>query len=78
MKCFARMLKIAARIAGARRRFACLDLNSVRTIIQLLDAAIVGVLATFGFWTARLQSSFGIRHQVNAIGGDEEQSKTLA
>ncbi len=42
-----------------------LDPGSGSLIVQLLVAAIVGILATFRFWKSRLLSIFGIREDSN-------------
>lgn len=63
MKNFALLLKFAAVIAGIRTLFAYLDPGSGSLIVQLLIAAVVGILATFRYWKSRLLSLFGINQE---------------
>ena len=63
MRYIARMRMFAAKIAEAKLLFAYLDLNSGSILIQLLVAAVVGVLATLRFLEIRLLSFLGIRQQ---------------
>ena len=59
--------------AICRALFAYLDPGSGSLIIQLLIAIIVGILATFRFWKARLLSLFGIKQDDD----DEEDSNEI-
>lgn len=60
-------------ISGLRAALAYLDPGSGSLIIQLLVAAIVGILATFRFWKARFLSLFGIRPEEDAREDSDEQ-----
>ncbi len=51
-------------VAGVRALTAYLDPGSGSLIVQLLVAAIVGLLATFRLWKNRLLSLFGIKREV--------------
>ena len=59
------MLKLVVVIAGFKVLLSYLDPGSGSLIVQLLIAAIVGILATFRFWKSRLLSIFGIREESN-------------
>lgn len=61
MKHLAQILRASATIALCRSLFAYLDPGSGSLIVQLLLAAIVGILATFRLWKARLLALFGIK-----------------
>lgn len=61
MKHLAQILRASATIALCRSLFAYLDPGSGSLIVQLLLAAIVGILATFRLWKARFLALFGIR-----------------
>lgn len=61
MKHLAHILRASATIALCRSLFAYLDPGSGSLIVQLLLAAIVGILATFRLWKARFLALFGIR-----------------
>jgi len=52
-----------------------LDPGSGSIIIQLLVAAVVGILATFRFWKSRLLSLFGIRQETNEEDGDDNANE---
>lgn len=53
--------------------FAYLDPGSGSLIVQVLIAVIVGILATFRFWKARLLSMFGIKQDSD----DEDESDDI-
>lgn len=55
-----------------RAPLSYLDPGSGSIIIQLLVAAVVGVLATFRFWKSRLLSLFGIRQDTSEVDGDDK------
>ena len=59
------MRKLVIVVAGFKALFTYLDPGSGSLIVQLLVAAIVGILATFRFWKSRLLSIFGIREDSN-------------
>lgn len=61
MNYLANILRASATIALCRTLFAYLDPGSGSLIVQLLLAAIVGILATFRLWKARLLALFGIK-----------------
>lgn len=58
------MLKFSAALAGCKILLAYLDPGSGSLIVQLLVAVIVGILATFRLWKARLLSLFGIKQEI--------------
>ncbi len=72
MKRVALVLKFVTTIAGIRILFAYLDPGSGSLIVQLLVAAIVGILATFRFWKSRLLSLFGIRVETDEEDDDSK------
>ncbi len=59
------VLKLIAVHAGCKTLFAYLDPGSGSLIIQLLVAIIVGVLATFRLWKAKLFSLIGIKQEAD-------------
>ncbi len=61
MKQLAKIVRMGAAVALARTLFAYLDPGSGSLIVQLLLAAVVGILATFRLWKARFLALFGIR-----------------
>lgn len=61
-------------ISGLRTAFAYLDPGSGSLIVQLIIAAIVGILATFRLWKARLLSLFGIRQAADEEDETEDAS----
>jgi hypothetical protein len=58
-------------IAVCRAIFSYLDPGSGSLIIQVLVAIVVGILATFRFWKARLLSLFGIQPDTDDEDEDE-------
>ena len=48
-----------------------LDPGSGSIIVQLLIAALVGIIATFRFWKSRLLSLFGIRQDPDDDADDK-------
>ncbi len=72
MNYLAHILRASATIALCRTLFAYLDPGSGSLIVQLLLAAIVGILATFRLWKARLLALFGIKPE------QEEDDETEA
>lgn len=61
MRQLAQIIRTSATIALFKTLFAYLDPGSGSLIVQLLLAAVVGILATFRLWKSRLLSLFGIR-----------------
>ena len=57
------VLKLSAVLAGFKTLIAYLDPGSGSLIVQILVAIIVGALATFRLWKARLLSLLGIRQE---------------
>lgn len=55
------MLRLGTVVVCCKAVIAYLDPGSGSLIIQILIAAIVGVLATFRFWKSRLLGLFGIQ-----------------
>ena len=62
--------RIGVIVAVCRALLAYLDPGSGSLIVQVLIAIIVGALATFRFWKARLLSLFGIKQDTD----DEDES----
>lgn len=58
------MLKFSAVLASCKILLAYLDPGSGSLIVQLLVAVVVGILATFRLWKARLLSLFGIKQEI--------------
>ena len=63
MKCLPAVLRLSAVLAGCKMLLAYLDPGSGSLIVQILVAVIVGALATFRLWKARLLSLLGIRQE---------------
>lgn len=63
MKYAKKIAKVVLLILGGRVLTSYLDPGSGSLIVQILIAIIVGILATFRLWKARLMSLFGIRRQ---------------
>lgn len=61
MKRLAFIIRSGIVVATLKTLFAYLDPGSGSLIVQLLLAAIVGILATFRLWKARFLALFGIR-----------------
>lgn len=59
------VLKLSAVLASCKTLFAYLDPGSGSLIVQLLVAIIVGFLATFRLWKAKLFSLFGIKQEAD-------------
>ena len=57
------IIKFAVSAASVKALFWYLDPGSGSLLIQLLVAAIVGVLATFRFWKSRIMTLFGRRDE---------------
>ncbi len=68
------ILKLSAVLASCKMLLAYLDPGSGSLIVQILLAIIVGFLATFRLWKARLLSLFGIRQEIDDEddAGDQE------
>ena len=62
-------------ITGMKALFSYLDPGSGSLIVQLIIAAIVGVLATFRLWKGRLLSLLGIRQKSDDIDEDGPNSE---
>ena len=58
------VLKLSAVLAGCKMLLAYLDPGSGSLIVQILVAMIIGILATFRLWKARLLSLFGIKQEI--------------
>ena len=52
--------------------FAYLDPGSGSLIVQILVAIIVGALATFRLWKARLLSLFGVKQEMEDFDDEAE------
>lgn len=72
MRQLTHILRTGAAIALFKTLFAYLDPGSGSLIVQLLLALIVGILATFRLWKARLLSLFGIRQEADENDENEE------
>ena len=72
MKRIMHILRMGATVALFKTLFAYLDPGSGSLIVQLLLAAIVGILATFRLWKARLLALFGIRQESDDEADDED------
>ena len=75
MKKLAQIVRAGATIALIRTLFAYLDPGSGSLIVQLLLALIVGILATFRLWKARLLALFGIRQESDEEADDEDADR---
>ncbi|MCY3799361.1 MAG: hypothetical protein OXG84_16250 [Chloroflexi bacterium] len=78
MKRLRSVFKLGICLAGCRTMAAYLDPGSGSLIVQILVAIIVGALATFRFWKARLLSLFGLRQDgENDDESDETENNDL-
>ncbi len=75
MKRLAFIIRSGIVVATLKTLFAYLDPGSGSLIVQLLLALIVGILATFRLWKARLLSLFGIRRESDEEAGDEDADR---
>ena len=75
MRILKRCIMASIGLTLGRTLFAYLDPGSGSLIVQLLLALIVGILATFRLWKARLLALFGIRQEADeeADGEDTDQ-----
>ena len=67
------IFKLGVILVSCRTLLAYLDPGSGSLIVQILVAIIVGALATFRFWKARLLSLFGLRQDID---NDDESDET--
>ncbi len=65
------VIKVGLVVAARNALSAYLDPGSGSLIVQILVAIIVGALATFRFWKARLLSLLGIRQDTE----DDDESE---
>ena len=72
MRILKRCIMASIGLALGRTLFAYLDPGSGSLIVQLLLAAIVGILATFRLWKARLLALFGIRSEPDELDEYDE------
>ena len=72
MKLLALVARAGLLLAALKSLFAYLDPGSGSLIVQLLVAALVGLLATFRLWKSRLLSLFGIKPKAESDELDEE------
>ena len=70
------VFKLAMALAALNSMRAYLDPGSGSLIAQILIAAIVGILATFRLWKARILSLFGIRQQTEEDDEADDASDT--
>ena len=68
------IFKLGVILVSCRTLLAYLDPGSGSLIVQILVAIIVGALATFRFWKARLLSLFGLRQDI--ADDDDESDET--
>ena len=68
------VLKLSAVLAGCKMLFAYLDPGSGSLIVQILVAIIVGALATFRLWKARLLSLFGVKQETDDADDVEHEN----
>ena len=73
MKYLRSVFKLGILLAVCRTVAAYLDPGSGSLIVQILVAIIVGALATFRFWKARLLSLFGLSQDID---NDDESDET--
>ena len=66
------VLKLSAVLGGGKMLFAYLDPGSGSLIVQILVAIIVGALATFRLWKARLLSLFGVKQEMEDFDDEAE------
>ena len=66
------ILRTGAAVALFKTLFAYLDPGSGSLIVQLLIAAIVGILATFRLWKNRLLRLFGLKPKPDDDAIDDE------
>ena len=73
------IFKLGIALAALNTLRAYLDPGSGSLIVQLLIAVIVGIVATFRLWKARLLSLFGIRRETeDDVDGDEVEALDLS
>ena len=72
MSWLATVLKLSAVLGGGKMLFAYLDPGSGSLIVQILVAIIVGALATFRLWKARLLSLFGVKQEMEDFDDEAE------
>ena len=72
MRRLTHILRTGATVALFKTLFAYLDPGSGSLIVQLLLAAVVGILATFRLWKARLLALFGIRSEPDELDEYDE------
>ena len=60
-------------LVNLRALLSYLDPGSGSLIVQVLIAIIVGILATFRLWKARVMSLFGIRSEDEDDGENEAE-----
>ena len=70
MKQYLSIFKLGVFLVSCKTLLAYLDPGSGSLIVQILVAIIVGALATFRFWKARLLSLFGVKQD----GEDDDAS----
>ena len=63
MKYMNRLMKLSLLAASLRLVLAYLDPGSGSLLVQLLVAAIVGILATFRLWKTRVMRLFGMAEE---------------
>lgn len=75
MRMLKRFITASIGLTLGRTLFAYLDPGSGSLIVQLLLAAVVGILATFRLWKARLLALFGIRRESDEEADDEDADR---
>ena len=64
------LFRVGTTVVCVKTAIAYLDPGSGSLLVQLVVAAIVGILATFRFWKSRLLGLFGRRD----VDGEDENS----
>ena len=73
------LFKLGIAMVALNTLRAYLDPGSGSLIVQLLIAVIVGIVATFRLWKARLLSLFGIsREPEDDVDGDDVEALDLS
>ncbi len=72
MQILSSFAKAAVLTAICRGLVSYLDPGSGSLIVQILVAIIVGTLATFRLWKARLLSLFGVKQETDGADDDVE------
>ncbi|MCY4061856.1 MAG: hypothetical protein OXG53_05785 [Chloroflexi bacterium] len=69
------VFKLSAFLAGCKTLLAYLDPGSGSLIVQILVAVIVGAVATFRLWKARLLSLLGVKQETDDAEDVEDENR---